>query len=453
MKPSILWTTLAAGFLVRLAAFFLIDFSFDNDVFTFQMWAIRVFEYGFAEFYVGDTFTDYPPVYMYVLYLVGWAQSVFRWSPLNIWFNFVTFLPAIICDLLIGYVLGRKFYSHASVRGKFSFLCIAAWIFNPAVILISSIWGQVESVFSLMLLLSLILLRQKRLLPAYVLFGLAIVTKPQSLFLGPVYLYSAFEFLKNPMIYERFRFEKFRTSSVFSKKQNHESIDTSIIERVWLFVFAAAAGVGAIVLVSLPFGLELTIRQIFFGMDLYQFASVNAFNFWALVGGNWQPLYLTFLGISYGIWGIGIVLVIIGGSLFALHVDAARHGGQHFYLIAAFLFVIIFVFSVRMHERYLFPGLLFLLVYGIDRRNYRLIHAVTGTDSVVKPHAYRIIWGFYAAFSVTYFVNCFEILRWLRSGLNVGVFAGSLQVVSFINVVLGCMMIIFLCISIRRAGS
>ena len=401
MKIGIL---LAAGFLVRLLAFYFIDFSFDADVITFQAWAMHLHRYGFGAFYSAYTFTDYPPVYMYILYGLGAVRSWFDWQALSPLFNFFTFLPAMLADLAIGLVIYLKFSPSSARRAgecdKWALFLAAAWVFNPAVILISGVWGQVESVFTLVLLLSLMFVREKNLLPGYILFAMAILTKPQALFLAPIFLFSAVDFVRS------------RKSVLY--------LMGSII-----------AAVGVMVLVSLPFGLRDTLDIFVSGAGLRGFASINAFNFWAFFGGNWQPWELPFFGTSYFAWGIGIVLIIILGSLAALFADRDRNDGKGFYLIAAALFVVIFVFSVRMHERYLFPGLLFLLIYF---------------GETLKK---RALW-LYAAFSATYFVNCVEVLRWLRDESGVDVFAVSLPVVSFVNIVLGLAVIRVVYDSLRR---
>ncbi|MCL2216293.1 MAG: phospholipid carrier-dependent glycosyltransferase [Defluviitaleaceae bacterium] len=397
-KRSFIWLLLAAGFLARLLAF-QIDFAFDNDVRTFQLWAIQLHRYGFGAFYTSGGFTDYPPVYMYVLYGLGLLRSWFDWPVLSPMFNFFTFLPAMLADLGIGYVLYRM-----AKGGRLGLFIAAAWIFNPAVILISGVWGQVESVFVLMLLVSLLFLREKKLLAAYIIFGVAILTKPQSLFLGPVYLYSAFDYLR---------------ANKFAGKAAGNLAGYIL------------GGIAAMVLVSLPFGIAPTITQLIAGMDSYNFASVNAFNMWALFGGNWQSLDTQFLGISYAIWGVLIVLAIIAGALAALHVDTMRHKGRYFYLIIAALFVLIFVFSVKMHERYLFPGLLFLLIYYMENRDKR-------------------VGALYLAFSVTYFINCVEILRWLRGGFDLSIIAASTPVISLANVALAAAFLVILVLELKE---
>ena len=391
-KKYYIWILLAFGFFVRLLAT-RIDFSFESDVRTFQIWAMQLFEHGFSAFYVADSFTDYPPVYMYVLYLLGALRSLFDWQILSPVFNLLTFLPAIIFDLAIGFLLYKM------AKGEKLGLFIAfLWVFNPAVILISGVWGQVESVFTFLLLLSLYFMQQKKLPVSYAIYGLAILTKPQSLFLGSVFLYYAYDYFKE---------------------------GKSSKETIIYFAKSLAAGVGVMIVVSLPFGLLATFNQMIYGMDLYNFATVNAFNFWALIGANWTPLDNAFLGFSYGLVGILIVFVIICASIWALHLDKTKHKGQHFYLIVATLFIIIFVFSVKMHERYLFPGLLFLLVYYMENGK-------------------KAIKYFYLFFSTTFFINCVEILRWLRGGFTLDIIERSTPIISFINVVLAIGLLVYI---------
>ena len=390
--PNI-WVVLALGILARIIAL-QIDFSFTNDVLTFQAWAIQLHNYGFRAFYLADTFSDYPPVYMYVLFLLGWFRSLFEWPVLGPVFNFFTFLPAMAADLVIGYIIYRMFAEKDKAK---ALLFSAAWVLNPAIIFISSIWGQVESVFSVILLLSLIKVRQQKLLPGYILFGIAILTKPQSLFLAPIYLYSAL-------------------------KQISGHIGKPTKNRVYYLMGSVVAALGVMIVLSIPFGLRETFDIVVSGADLRPFASINAFNFWGFFGGNWVYWGNTFIGVSYFTWGMVILVSIILGALYALHIDYSRHGGRHFYLIAAALFVLIFVFSVRMHERYLFPGLLFLLIYFAESFNRRLL------------------W-LYGAFSVTYFLNCYYVILWLQGGGDISVFDVALPVISFANIVFGLLLI------------
>ena len=391
MKRNIIML-LALGMAVRLLSLN-IDFAFSFDVHTFQFWAIMLWENGFAAFFPAEFFSDYPPVYLYVLYVIGMIRSWFGWDVLSPMFNFVTFLPAMISDLAIGYLV----YNEANKRinsESFSLFAAGLWIFNPSIILISSVWGQVESVFVLMLFLSMIYLKDKKLMPAYVLFGLAILTKPQSLFLAPVYLYSAFDFIVR-----------------------HEK--KAALKYTAVSIGAALLGM---LIVSFPFGLMETFNQLVFGVGLYGRASINAFNMWTLFGQNWMPVEYTFLGISISLWGFMIAAAIVVGSLVALHIDAKKHESRHTYLISAVLLISIFVFSVRMHERYMFPALLFLLMHYAERWEKHVL-------------------ALYSMFSLTFFVNCIQVLRWAHSTFDVGTMDFSMAWTSFTNVVMAIVFI------------
>jgi len=457
---------LVIGFIVRFLAF-QSGFVFENDVNLFQWWGQMAFEHGLGQVYSGEviSFIDYPPGYLYVLYVLGALASRFGWNRLDTVFNFVTFIPAMLADLGIGYIIYRVIAYGRLTRVKGAkksndlpigvtikaLVFSALWILNPAIILISAVWGQVESVFVVFLLLSLLLLREKKLIASYILFGLAILIKAQSLFLGPVYLYSAIAFLldnKVPLKLERenaggfFRrigsaialclsngFYRVAYSFTHSEMKGYR-----IPGRGWVRLFAAIGSAVALMFVLvLPFvqGVNIIpIINLYTGvMETYPRASVNAFNFWALMGRNWAPLYQTFLGISHSAWGVLITILLIVASLYALHRDRVQFEGRHFFFIVGALFTLIFVFSVRMHERYLFPALLFFLLYYAETRQRRGI-------------------GLYTALSVTFFFNCTEILRWLRhvqehDRWSLDAIESSTPLLSAANVALGILIIIF----------
>ncbi|MCL2499689.1 MAG: hypothetical protein FWE90_05040 [Defluviitaleaceae bacterium] len=355
---------LAAGLFVRLFVFYQIDFMFENDILTFQIWASQLAAEGLSGFYTGGMWSDYPPGYLYILALAGVLRGAFEWGFLSPAFNFITFLPAMLADLAIGYVIWRL----TRKVSRYALLFAALWVFNPAIILISSVWGQVESVFLLPLFISLALLREKRLLPSYILYGVAILIKPQSLFLGPVYLFSAFDYWRG----YRYAWPE--------------------LKRLGLYVLAA---VGGMLLLAFPFTQRYNympvFRQFFGGLDLYNFGTVNAFNLWALAGRNWRPLDARFMGITHAVWGVVIAVLIVILTLVFLEADKKR-GGRNYWLIVAAVFVLTFVFSVKMHERYFFPAILFLLMYAAE-----------------KPRWYTV--GLFGAACTTFFINCFAVLH------------------------------------------
>ena len=352
------------GLVLRLAAF-AIDMPFSGDVFTFQAWAFHLFEGGLSNFYYTDLFTDYPPMYMYVLWIVGAVSNALGLEFLSRQFNLLVFAPAIISDLITGlliYGLCRRIF----VDGDFGkpFWISIAYLANPAIIINSSVWGQVDAIHTLLLFLTLYAVSQKQSLPVYLLYGVAVLTKPQSLIVAPVFLYSAF---------------------YYYKKNNY-----SLKAAVTMLGYAGATFT-FMALLSLPFaeGFDLSpiLRQYWDTVAAsYPFASVNAYNFYALTGGNWQNITHFYAFVS-----VIAIAGVTGTAFWILH----HHWNESsIFFAAALLFIITFVFSVRMHERYMFPALLFLLVsFVLSKRK---------SDG-------RLL-ALYCAFSATLFANCADVL-------------------------------------------
>ena len=411
---------LLIGLIIRLMAF-QSGFMFTADVNLFQFWGQQMFEHGLSTTYTGEFihFIDYPPGYLYVLYALGGLASLFDWPRLHPVFNFFTFLPAIIADLVIGYVIYRMAaYGHLSkikdkVKGKdlpirttiHALKMSALWVLNPAIIFISAMWGQVESVFVVFLMISLLLLKERRIVASYLLFALAILIKAQSLFLAPVYLYSAYSYIRD--------------------SKNADSGFDTVNKAIEQLVIAIFSSVILLVLLSMPivpgFNIMPVVRIYTGGLGTHAWASVNAFNFWGLVtnvGRSWVPIEFYQVVTS-----IIVVVLLIVGSIYALHRDHVRHNGKHYFLIVGALFALIFIFVIRMHERYLFPALAFFLLYYTTRNEKRGL-------------------GLYAAFSVTFLVNCVQVVQWLRAGAHGSyVMATTAPIFSTINVLLGAALV------------
>ena len=166
IKRSVL-LLFGAAMIIRLFAAGLSG-GFDNDTACFAAWADRIFQVGPGQFYSADFFTDYPPGYMYLLYPVGALRSLLHISYYSTAHLLLLRLPAILCDLGCGFLLFRTARRYMGGRNS-SFLC-AAYLFNPAVILNSSVWGQVDSVYTLLLLVMCLSLTKKRTLPAFLSF-------------------------------------------------------------------------------------------------------------------------------------------------------------------------------------------------------------------------------------------------------------------------------------------
>lgn len=334
--------------------------GFETDLSCFAAWAERMYTTGASGFYSPEVFTDYPPGYMYVLWLIGGLRRLLDIpysSPLHLT---LLKLPAILCDLACGWLLYREAAGRLSVSQAL-FLC-AAYLYNPVILLNSAVWGQVDSVFTLFLLLMCLALVKGRLLPAYIAFCAGLLLKPQMLIFSPVLLAGIMD-------------------QVF--------LHGFSLRRLGKNLLSALLSLAGTLCLCLPFGMDNVWRQYFSTVESYPYAAVNACNLWGMLGLNWVSQDNTFLGISYRLYGYAFILLIV---VMILSVSL-RHGDdrEKYPFLAAVLILTLFTFSVRMHERYLYPGLILLLLAFI----YRPVKAV---------------WFCYGSFSLLHFYNTAYVL-------------------------------------------
>src|SRR5215216_4611113 len=121
--------------------------------FLIRLWAMHLGEVGPYKFY-GSILADYPPGYLYVLWLIGKLSS----SPGYVLLK----LPAIVGDLGLAWIAGSfaARIAPTSVRARWPVrtLVAAGVLFNPGVIALSAVWGQVDVVPAVFALWSLFLL-------------------------------------------------------------------------------------------------------------------------------------------------------------------------------------------------------------------------------------------------------------------------------------------------------
>lgn len=347
---SLFVTIMIVTFLVRIAGAAAYR-GYEVDINCFLAWADMIFENGIGHFYTLDAFTDYPPGYMYVLYVIGGLRSVFQIAQASTISIIMTKLPAILADMAIGWLV----YRIASKKFKETGAAWIAGIFliTPAVFLDSAIWAQVDSVFTLCIVLMCYFVTEKKLIPAYFVFALGILIKPQSLIFTPVLLFG---------IIEQIFIESYRQDSrqVFFKK-------------FWLNLGCGLLAILMIGVLMLPFGFQEALSQYTETLGSYPYASVNAYNFWTMLGKNWAAQEETLLGVAYQTWG---TISIIATVLFTAFIHfKSRDFKSKYYFSAALLVTSVFTLSVRMHERYIYPAIILLLLAFAVRPRRKLFWA------------------------------------------------------------------------------
>ena len=369
--------------------------GYSVDVGCFNAWGWIMKEQGPLQFYPymkeNGIFCDYPPLYMYILALnsriVGWTGASEAWSRV-----IFRFFPSV-CDVLSCYLLYR--FARKRMQENIHRVCAVLILFaiNPAVILNSAAWGQIDSVLCLLLLMVALCAVEGKWQAALPIYAVSVLVKPQALMLGILGL-----------IYV-----------VITWTQNKESRKPIMIG-VLISVVSMAAAV-------LPFGARQSfgwlIEKYKETLNSYQYATVNTANFYYLAGGNWKeiakqcnvaaPLILAAGCIAYGCWWyfsnrkrkyvwIETILAWDFAFLFAvlaiMHVSwgivgtvamiyafvitisfAVRKQDIRFIpYLGALLFILLYVFGVKMHERYIFPAIFLLAGAWVAQKDRRILY-------------------------------------------------------------------------------
>ncbi len=316
-----------------------------TDMGCFASWSWQLWNGGTDTFYfLPNYFADYPPGYMLVLYVIGGLRTLFGTTYLSAADLLLLKLPAILADLGIVWLLYSFSRKHI---GNAAALCVGAlYAFMPFTFVNSAIWGQIDAVFTLALVASLILLYQKRLYLSAYLFTLCVLIKPQGLMFTPVYIYAFIDYTR-----------------VHGVRGSWKQ---------WLYAIAGSLCI--IYIVALPFGGPLDlwwlVRKYKNTLSSYPYITVNAYNLYALLGLNWidQSIEI-FRGVSYSLIGYAAIgAAVVWGAVLYIRGVRAKDDGALF--IAGYgILSVMFTVGTKMHERYLFPALLLLLCYyGASRR-------------------------------------------------------------------------------------
>ncbi|MES2663750.1 MAG: phospholipid carrier-dependent glycosyltransferase [Pseudomonadota bacterium] len=319
-----------------LAAYY---YGYTPDIKTFTAWAANLNQLGAAKFYRPDHFADYPPGYMYFLWIIGFISQ-----HLNFGFESKSFLmllksPAILADLLSMWLLYSVKYPNKNNYFFYGRLAALLWLFNPLVFLNSSVWGQVDSIFTLVVGLALIHIENRRYIFAAVLYTVAVLLKPQALLIGPLVLIVLW---KMP---------------------------------TWKIRFTATiVGVSAGIILILPFAWNQDPFWIFSlysnTLGNYNYITLNAFNLYALLDANWLATETLFLGLPSDYWSWFLVTL----GLFFICWLALTKKASGSYLFSAFaIYILFFVVGPKMHERYLFPAALLGFITFIWIQDRRLL--------------------------------------------------------------------------------
>jgi Gpi18-like mannosyltransferase len=306
------------------------------DLDQFVIWA-----HGIATSPLGQAYDQdiaFPPVMVYVWWLLGVIEPALRTTVTSIdpIVRVVMKAPANLADLGIAVAIAW----HLRSTPRWAVLGALGFAFSPAVLDVSSWWGQYESMYVLGGVIAFVLAVRGHSLLAAVAIGIAVSTKPQALvFVIPF-------------------------GAWFLARDG------------WRGLLTAALAMAATVALSwVPFvaasGVERYAQNVAAYQDnAFAFVSFRAWNPWWLIeqlgGVNPLPDQTRILGIVTA-RNLGYLLAVVGECAVGWLVFRAR-STRALALGLATAVLVAFTLLTTMHERYAFGALAFLPLALPDRR-------------------------------------------------------------------------------------
>jgi len=379
---KLLLLLLFAGLLIRIA---LIPWgAFGYDVDGMSEWTRQLHAAPLAEFYAAEMMVppDHLPGDLWVLLGLGWAARLVAPGTDFNGDGYMMALKAVavVADLLVGMLL--HFIARGFVGVRRALLVTAAFVLNPAAIFLSAVWGQWDSVSMALALAALLLTLRGQVGWALPVLAIATLIKPQLILLAPLYV-------------------------VYAVRRKRPD-DLAGVRAWWrgaartlpTVVGGGVASLVVVVLICLPFDVGLPgmatrwtlLERLQFAAERYPLTTYNAYNLWTLPIGRGEPpadSIEALLGFSAA--GVGLVLLLLAyagalaGAAFLPRAELALLWATLATTLA------IFLLPTRVHERYLFPALVFMaLLWGVvERRRWAGIGLV-GLSATMFANLYFV---------------------------------------------------------------
>ncbi len=314
------------------------------DMGCFGAWAGKMASGGPANFYEEGYFCDYPPAYLLVLGLLG---KIAQWTGISLGSMSGELLlktAPIFCDILLALAV---YGAVQRCTGKRAALGMAALIaLNPAFVIAGACWGQIDAVLCVLLVVLLIFAQQGKWHIAIPVFALAVLAKPQAGLLAPLGV----------------------AALVRDMMQNKAARKPA--------VWGMLLGMAVTAAIVLPFSPNQDsafwiVDKYMETLSSYAYATLSTGNLMFLLGGNWTPsTEILFGGVSYGLLG---TVLMIASFAFGIFVYLRGRERNRLMLSAAVTMQLVFVLGSKMHERYILPALVLLLLAYIETGDKRLL--------------------------------------------------------------------------------
>lgn len=341
INHTIAWSGFIAIFILSLAIRLVCTSipGFGPDISTNASWALSGARVGLGESYRHGP--DHPPMSIIAYTIVGKMYYQFMSDKPDverIAASSLLKMPAILADIL---TIALLFIFILRWKGPlFAIAGSLMYALNPAVILDSAVWGQIDSVFTLFLVGAIVSLAWNFDSLAILCFAVAILSKAQSVALAPFFL----------LVWLHFSWRSKISSIVCS--------------------------LALVIIILFPFLEQGTLQQVWStyttAIGRYSSLSMNAFNVWWILYPKDTGMastttvipFITFRHIGFILFGLCVAYA------FALFVRARFQWRDPLVLFGTTSCIVFsfFMFNTEMHERYLFPFLALALPMALENK-------------------------------------------------------------------------------------
>ena len=352
------------------------------DVGSYEAWAMRLVDVGPAGTYRPGYFLDYPPGYLYALWSAGSIARSLGLSGDAL--RLTVEGPALFADFVLALLIFAMIRRWVRDQ-KLAWIGMILFALNPALLFDTLAWGQSDSVPALLMLLSMAMVIEEEYELGWALAAMAALVKPQALMFLPVLAWWT-------MLHSRIT-QWVASAVVFLTVGFLLILPFQLGEDSWTWIFTLYGSTAA----------------------YYHETSVNAFNFMALIGGLRVSDSTTLFHVSYftiGMSMLAALFVWIGYLIWRNPDDPERLNlGILLALFGSFMV------APRMHERYLYPALVFLIPLAVETPALLIALGVLSLTFLVNLADVMHI------LNAKTFFSTYDPLAMLLSALNVLAFA------------------------------
>lgn len=325
--------------------------TFHADFLSWVSWGRELWQGDWATFY-DRAWNDRLPAVFYLLSVLAGLQELWPALPTTLLYK----LPANLADIGIAWTLYRLLAPIGG--GRSAVVASVAYALNPFTWHVSALWGQLDAIQALLLVGTVAFLHRNRPHLATGLLTVATLIKPHSLALAPLIAVSIWKSGRSLP-----RAVRTGVLAIGIATVTAWGITAPFVPRAqWSSPLAA------------PFSFLAERTRI--ASDQYQFASVNAFNLWTALGGNWQPDAQRSLGVRWQHWGILLFSAGVFIALWPLLRRQAPLDLSALALCAAVLSLLAFTVLTRAHERHIYPFFALFALAGLTGTRDRVLYAV-----------------------------------------------------------------------------